>query len=234
MLKIATPLAFDKLGKALHKGDVCILFGDSSISSDDITPNHTKRQVEILDILPNNRAVVICAGGDLKPVETGNLEKIETINDPQISFSDDQETLNEKNENEGFQRVRLLIGNNETIDGVADTIIALMKLINRAVLPIQMKVDKIANRKVAADGIVEEGSVDCEVQVKDNYSNRKKTVGFTLNIKNSEVGKPDTFSSGNVDYPFTEAGFRKCLDIPLKPYVSKKPTSATISNRDSN
>jgi hypothetical protein len=55
-----------------------------------------------------------------------------------------------------------------------------------------------------------------------------------LIVKNGEVQRPFFFrTSVGVHYPFTEAGFRKWLDIPLTPYISKKTPSAELAyNRD--
>lgn len=229
MITFASPLAFDSKGNALHKGDLCNQITDMGEGN---TPDMIICQIEIFDILPNNRAVCILPDSTTEVLETGKLDKIIRSEEPSLNFSED--TIQKENEDEEFQRIRMLTEDNTVFDGIADILLLLVKKVSKVVIPLQFKVNKVSHTKVAKDGIVTEGTVECQIQVKDNYSARKGTANIRLSIVNGQVSASDTFSVGeSVEYPFTEAGFKKWLDIPETQYVSKKPSPVVRSNRDS-
>lgn len=232
MIRLATPLAFDGKGVALHKGDVCNFALDRG---EDLTPDMILVQVEIEDILPNNKAIVVKGNGELMSVETGLLERVVRSEEPAPDFSGEGISVEKLNEKKKFQRIRMLSSEDiPMLDGVADALLKLMKSVNKSVQPLQFKVNKLVHEKVAADGVVEVGRVECQVQVKDNYSQRRGTADIVLAVKDSEVESPTVFTSGDKqEFPFTDAGFKRWLDIPSKQYISKKPSPAVRSNRDS-
>jgi hypothetical protein len=101
-------------------------------------------------------------------------------------------------------------------------------------MPLQYKLSKLSNVRVDDKGAIKSGMVECEVQVSDYTMKRKGTVSVDLLVKDGEVQKPFFFrTSVGEHYPWTEAGFRKFLNIPLTPYISKRSPNAELAfNRD--
>lgn len=222
MIKIATPLAFDRDGKALHKGDLCDMPDGQSEAG--------KTTVEILDIVPQNKVVVIMPDGDTKVTDSTGLISVERAKEGE-SFETPSVTT--KQPGIGQQRVILLTPNDLIIDGAADALLAVMRKVSKAVRVLQYKVNKVERQKLAEDGTVTKGIVECQAQVQDNMSARKGTATLRLAIEDGNVKEPTEFEGGEQKYPFTEAGFKKWLDISSTPYYSKKPSPVVKSNRDS-
>lgn len=237
MLKTATPLAFDKHGKPLHKGDKVFIDWiqdeDSLTGGIGETGNNTV-EAEVYDIVDPNQLIVICPFDDaLYSVQAGDVEKHELTLQP-VEHLENTNPIERENETDQMGRARLLAPFDSRLDQVADILVELMKSVKKAVMPLQYKVSRLENAKIAVSGIVQEGLVGCEIQVSDYTMKRKGMFSVDLIVKDGEVQRPFFFrTSVGVVYPFTEAGFRKWLDIPLTPYISKKMPSAELAyNRD--
>ncbi len=213
-IKLATPLAFDKNGKPLHKFQPCKYEGE---------------QIEIIDIIPKNQVCISTPEGDVEVVDGIELELMQESSKEPVSFSSPS-ISDMTDHNDGM--TRLLTPNDLYIDGAADILMKLMKKISKAVRIIQFKIDKIERAKLASDGTVMQGTVSCMLQVQENCGNRKGSMNVSLAIKNGEVQLTDRFIGGDKEYPFTENAVRVWLNIPEKPYYSKKPTPVTRSTRD--
>jgi hypothetical protein len=220
MLSFVAPLAFDKDGKALHKGELARLSADGE----------PEALVEVFNILPNQRVTVIMPDGSMETMNSGFVSKVDRPTEDAPKFDTPSEaTLNDIS---GMQVVRLLTPENEIIHSVADVLIELMKHVQKIVRPIQFKVNKIGHKKVAVDGLVLEGHVDSQIQVQDNYSVRRATIELKSSIVNGKVEPPKSFIHGGREFKFTEAGFREMMNIPRQPYFCKKPTSVQRAMKD--
>jgi hypothetical protein len=238
MLKIeATPLAFDKTGLPLHKHDR--VFVDWVQDPDDLTygigtTGENTAEAEIYDIVDPNQLIVICPfDSALYSVQAGDVEKQELTLAPVERF-ENTDPIENQNEGDQMGRARLMAPFNSRLDQGADILVALMRSVRKVVLPLQYKISRLGNAQVNEDGLVKNGMIGCEIQVSDYTMKRKGTVSIDLLVKDGEVQQPFFFrTSVGVHYPFTEAGFRKWLDIPATPYISKKTPSAELAfNRD--
>jgi hypothetical protein len=217
MLKIATPLAFDSKGNTLHKNDLCkMLVGDQSVT--------------VLDVIPQNWCIVVMPNGETKSMAATELVRVDEANADVEKF---ESPSPDNGEGPGQERVKLLTPNDLIYEGTADSLLAVMKSVARAVRVIAFKVNRVERKKIAEDGVIMAGVVECQVAVQDNFGMRRGTASLRLAIEDEKVKIPTEFEGGGKEYPFTEAGFKKWLNIPATPYVSKKPISVIRSNRDS-
>lgn len=227
-LRFAEPLAFDQTGRALHRGDVCFYAQTGDLTEEGVV--ETGCEVEILNLIPGNQACVIMPDGSVDVVQTIELQVRDRTQDEPTSFSEEQPTI--ANPDMGTGVIKLLTPNDLIINETADVLLKVMKKVSKAVRPLQYKVNKIARQTLASDGMVMAGTVECQVQVQDNISQRRGTIDLKFAIKDGRVEEPTKFEGGKGEYPITEAGFKDWLNIPDKPYFSKKPTPAIRSNRD--
>lgn len=238
MLKIeATPLAFDRAGKPLHKSDrvfVDWVQDEESLTYGIGTTGENTAEAEIYDIVDPNQLIVICPfDSALYSVQAGDVEKQELTLAPVERF-ENTDPIENQNEGDQMGRARLMAPFNSRLDQGADILVALMRSVRKVVMPLQYKVSKLGNAQVNEDGLVKNGMIGCEIQVSDYTMKRKSTVSIDLLVKDGEVQKPFFFkTSAGEHYPWTEAGFRKFLKIPLTPYISKRSPSAELAfNRD--
>lgn len=227
MLKFADPLAFDMNGVALHKGDICSWTSPGVESTGD--PAETF-EVEILNLPSSTKACVILPDGTVDVKYTAHLLKVDKTRESAPNFSEEQPTIVNPEASQG--QVKLLTPNDLIINLSANMLLGIMRGVNKAVRPIQYKIDRIARTTLAETGMVMRGHVDCQVQVQDNGSARRGTMNLRLAIVDGTIKAPSTFEVNGTEYPITVEGFTKWLDIPTKPYYSKRPTDVIRSNRD--
>lgn len=238
MLKIeATPLAFDRAGKPLHKGEhvfVDWIQDEESLTYGIGETGNNTAEAEIYDIVDPNQLILICPfDSALYSVPAGKVEKQELSLLPVQKF-ENTNPIEDQNETDQQGRDRLMAPFDSRIDEAADILIDLMRSVRKVVMPIQYKMSKLSNGSVDGEGVVKSGTVGCEIQVSDYTMKRKGTVSVELLVKEGEVQKPFFFkTSGGEHYPWTEAGFRKFLNIPLTPYISKRSPNAELAfNRE--
>ena len=225
MRTLAGALSFDSTGQALHRGDTAFLVAKGDVYSD----GDSFTAVEIYDVVnpnevayidPDSGAVIVCNSTELTRIDP----KSETVK----HF--DSDPIQGMSESSEMGRVRLVTPVYDQLDQVADLINKMMKEVSKTVLPIQKKISGVRHGRVSASGMVEEGSVQAEIQVADYMMKRKGTVILEFPIKNGVVIKPFGFriSSGAV-YPWTSGALKKWLKIPDVPYIGKRSPGATIS-----
>jgi epoxyqueuosine reductase QueG len=127
---------------------------------------------------------------------------------------------------------RLMSPIEEPINLAADALMAAMKKVKSSVMPLQYNLKRLIGSSLEKTGDWKEGIVEAEIFVSDLLMKRKSVISVRVLIKNGKAEEPFSFSTstGKV-YPWTEAGFRKSLNIPLTPYISKRPGAATLSSR---
>lgn len=221
-LKFADALAFDFDGKPLHKGDLCF----RAIKEENEPENGYN--VEILNIIPQNMASIIMPDGTVEVCSTVELKFVDRTREEPESF----ESPTIENPDKAQGTVKLLTPNDLIINEVANVLLKVMKSASKVVRPLQYKVDKVTRQRLAEDGRVMQGHVDCQVQVQDNGSARRGTMNLRLAITDGVVQLPTTFQVATGEFQLTAEGFKSWLDISAKPYYSKKPTSVVRSNRD--
>lgn len=235
MLTISASISYDSRGNILHKGDrvlapipVSDTFSEFSVGTD---MTDTLVEAEIYDILVGNRiAVVHPEDKTLVVMDSGSTTKVDKLVQVVEHFEGDQ--IGRMNEESELGRARLMSPKDELLNEVADILLDLMKSVKKVVMATAYNIKKMESVVTARTGRVMEGKVEAEIHVADMMMKRKSKLYVELLVREGTVQTPFGFrTSDGKQFPFNEAGIRKHLNIPLEPYIGKKPSGAVMSYR---
>lgn len=235
MLTISASLSYDSKGNILHKGDrvlapltVSETFEQYSVGT---TMTDTLIEVEVYEILLGNRIVIIHPEDNtLYVMDSGNTTKIDKVVSTVQHFEGEQ--IGRMNEDSELGRARLMSPKDELLNEVADILLAMTAEVKKVVIPTQYNIKRMESIVTARTGRVMEGRVEAEIHVSDMTMKRKSKLYVELPIREGKVEKSFWFkvSDGRM-FPWNEAGIRKHLNIPMTPYVGKRPPEAVMSFR---
>lgn len=217
MFGAVAAISYDGNGRFLHRGDEVAL------------PN-SEGKFEVYDVLGGNRVSIINSEGVVEVVDSGNTQRVEK-EIPQVPHFETP-PIEKENEPKEMGETRLMSPIEEPINLAADALMAAMKKVKASVMPLQYNLKRLVGSSLEKTGDWKEGNVEAEIFVSDLLMKRKAVITVNIIIKEGKAYEPFSFttSTGRI-YPFTEAGFRKSLNIPLTPYISKRPGAATLSSR---
>lgn len=234
MITIEAAISYDMNGDILHKGDTVLLsesaFEDLINDHDfSVLPSNKKIEVEVYDVLSENRVSVIRPKDKTVVVTEGDwVEKKQELIEPVVFF--EGKSLATENENNAMGRAHLMAPYDRLLLDAANLLLKLLKTVRKTVMPTDLNVKQVTHSEVNENGKILEGLISIEARVSDLMQKRKMACLIEFPIRKGEIQTPFGFkSSAGKMYIFNDIGFKKAMNLPHIPYLSKRPSRCTMS-----